>query len=339
MHIIKKISSSIYVQHLIFWVLSFYFIGNYFSISNELKSIDFIYSAFFHIPLVLLVYFNLKILIPYFLQRAKYLYYVLMALLVIALAFFCHQLVFDILIPVLPAEFYIVSFTEPVVLITLFSVYLVFTTLLHLSKSWYELQEVEKEKLSLELNALKVQINPHFLFNSLNSIYSLTRKKSDKAPKAVLELSDLMRYMIYEVNDEKVGLQKEIDALKQYIALQKLRLEHNTDLKFELEVENPNQHIAPLLFFPLVENAFKHGLKADDNNYLHISLKSTKASLSFNVVNNIGVTEELENKKYGGIGLENVKRRLKLIYGSDARFTITETPAEFRAELTIDWND
>jgi two-component sensor histidine kinase len=339
MQSIKKIITTSWLQHLVFWVLSFYAIGNYFAISSELKIIDFIYSAFFHLPLLILVYLNLRVFIPRYLQNENYIIYLFFTVLNIGLAYFIHQVVFDIGIPLMPAEFYMVSFTQPLVLITIFAIYLFITSLLKLSKSWYQLQEVEKEKLSLELNSLKMQINPHFLFNSLNSIYSLARNKSDTTPRTILNLADLMRYMIYEVSDEKVSLSKEKEALEHYIELQKLRLEKGSDIRFDVQDNNPEKVIAPLLFFPLLENSFKHGLKAKEGNYCHISLSNTATNLKFIISNNKSSLEDLDNRKYGGIGLQNVKKRLSLIYGPAANLLINETNDDFKVELTINWND
>lgn len=336
----KKFISSKWIQHFGFWVLSLYAIGSYFSISNELKIIDFIYSAFFHIPLMILVYINLRLHIPKFLQQERYVLYLLMSGFNLAAAYFIHQLVFDLMIPVLPTDFYMVSFTEASVLISIFFLYLGITTLLKLSKSWYELQEVEKERLSLELNSLKMQINPHFLFNSLNSIYSLARKKSDKAPAAILQLSDLMRYIIYEVAEEDAYLEKEIEAMKDYIELQTLRLEPGTNIKFSTEVKDPNQKVAPLLFFPLIENSFKHGLKGDlATNFVHIDLKSDQNSLTFTIANNKGEIDDMEKGIFGGIGLVNVKKRLHLIYKDRANLNIQDKEDTFSITLTIQWHD
>ena len=246
---VSKILTNRWLQHLVFWVLSLYAIGSYFSISNELKTIDFIYSFFFHIPLLWLVYINLRYHIPKFLLKGRYVLYFLLSLFNLAAAYFIHQVFFDVIVPILPTDFYMVSFTDMPVLLTIFTIYLVLTTLLKLSKSWYELQQLEKEKLSLELNSLKMQINPHFLFNSLNSMYSLARKKSDKTPDAILRLSNLMRYMIYEVSEE-VALSKEVDSIQDYLDLQKLRTEEDATITFTVEGETENRMITPLLFFP-----------------------------------------------------------------------------------------
>lgn len=335
----NKTLTASWLQHLTFWVLSLYAIGSYFSISNELKTIDFIYSFFFHIPLLWLVYINLRYHIPRFLLKGRYVLYLFLSVFNLAAAYFIHQVLFDVIIPVLPTDFYLVSFTDGSVLLAIFIIYLVLTTLLKLSKSWYELQQLEKEKLSLELNSLKMQINPHFLFNSLNSMYSLARKKSDKTPDAILRLSNLMRYMIYEVSEE-VALSKEVDSIHDYLNLQKLRLEEDASISFNVEGKLEDRMIAPLLFFPLIENSFKHGLKGDKgSNFVDISLKNTTSELQFRVTNNKGAGGHSEDGKYGGIGLNNVEKRLHLIYGERAQLEVTDTDKSFDVTINIKWND
>lgn len=246
-----------------------------------------------------------------------------------------HELTFEVLLPLLPTEYYMVSFTDYQVLITIFLIYLVLTTLLKLSKSWYQLQRVEKEKLSIELNSLKSQVNPHFLFNSLNSIYSLALSKSDQTAETVLELSNLLRYMLYEVGDDQVDLSKELEMLENYIELQKIRSDQSTKVSFNISGDTSQFKIAPLLLFPLVENAFKHGVKGvSDAAYVDIKLNINQ-EIEFQIKNNKGQVDDMEQGKYGGIGLENVKRRLALIYSGKHSFEVNETDADFEVKLTI----
>ncbi len=334
---VRKILSSNQLLHTVFWLLSFYAIGSYFSISSEIKIIDFVYSAFFHVPLVVLVYLNLNYHVPKFLLKERYAIYLLLSVFNISFAYFLHELVFEILIPVLPTDFYMVSFTDIIVLITIFTIYWGLTTLLRLAKSWSQLQHLEKEKLALELNSLKMQINPHFLFNSLNSMYSLARKKSEKTPDAILRLSNLMRYMIYEVSED-VSLAKEIDSINDYLDLQRLRIAEDAEISFHTEGEMENRMVAPLLFFPLVENSFKHGLKGEKGeNYVKIRLVNDSKQLTFHVLNNKGKVDDVEESKYGGIGLENVRKRINLIYGDRATMNVNETLEQFEVSIEINW--
>lgn len=335
MRFLTKLINSKWIQHPVFWVLSVYAIGNYFSISSIFKFIDFFYALLFHIPLVFLVYVNLRVLIPKLLERGKYAIYALSIPLLLVTTFVLHEFTFEILLPILPTEFYMVSFTDPEVLFTIFTIYLVTSSLLKLSKSWYLLQQVEKEKLNIELNSLKAQVNPHFLFNSLNSIYSQALAKSDQTAETVLELSNLLRYMLYEVGDDLVLVSKEVEMLENYIELQKLRLEDAAHVSFVVNGNLSETKIAPLLVFPLVENAFKHGLKgSSEDAFVKIELK-VDDQITFDIRNNMGQVDDMEQGKYGGIGLENVKRRLALIYPNRHQLEINTLENEFQVKLIL----
>ncbi|MCE7993405.1 MAG: histidine kinase [Roseivirga sp.] len=323
-------------QHPVFWVLSIYGIGSYFSISNTVKFIDFFYAGLFHIPLFFLVYVNLGLLIPRFLQKGRYVSYVFTGVLSIAAAYGVHELTFEILLPLLPTEYYMVSFTDWEVPVTIFTIYFVLTALLKLSKSWYVLQRVEKEKLAIELNSLKSQVNPHFLFNSLNSIYSQALAKSEQTPDTVLELSNLLRYMLYEVGESTVELAKEVEMMENYIGLQKLRADASSEISFQIKGDPLKYKIAPLLFFPLIENSFKHGVKGvSDKAYVKMLLECNENQINFEIENNKGEVDDMEKGKYGGIGLENVKRRLTLIYPGKHEFTIEDRENLYRVNLKI----
>jgi len=335
MKILYKVINSKWLQHPVFWVLSIYAIGDYFAISNSLQFIDYFYALLFHISLLFLVYINLQVLIPRLLQKGKYLFYALFVAILLATTYGLHELTFELLLPLLPTEYYMVSFTDYKVLLTIFLIYLVLTTLLKLSKSWYQLQRVEKEKLSIELNSLKSQVNPHFLFNSLNSIYSLALSKSEQTAETVLELSNLLRYMLYEVGDDKVELSKELEMLENYIELQKLRSDRSTTVTFNVWGDPREKEIAPLLFFPLVENSFKHGVKGvSDDGFIKIDL-NLEEGIQLIIKNNKGQVDDMEGGKYGGIGLENVKRRLALIYPGRHHFEVIETDTDFEVKLKI----
>jgi len=330
-----KLINSKWIQHPVFWVLSVYAIGNYFSISSIFKFIDFFYAVLFHIPLVFLVYVNLRLLIPKLLEQGKYALYTLYIPLLLVGTYGLHEFTFEILLPILPTEFYMVSFTDSEVLFAIFLIYLVLTSLIKLSKSWVVLQQVEKEKLSIELNSLKAQVNPHFLFNSLNSIYSQALVKSEQTAETVLELSNLLRYMLYEVGDDLVPLAKEVEMLENYIELQKLRVDDGAHVNMTISGDIEGVQIAPLLVFPLVENAFKHGLKgASEEAFVQIDW-AIGAEIAVSIRNNLGSVDDMEKGKYGGIGLENVKRRLQLIYPGRHELKINQKDNEFHVNLLL----
>ncbi|GAB1450841.1 hypothetical protein MASR2M47_08970 [Draconibacterium sp.] len=178
-----------------------------------------------------------------------------------------------------------------------------------------KLVKIEQQKLEAELKALKGQLNPHFLFNSLNNIYSLALIKSDKVPNLILKLADLMRHIIYDSKEKYIPLEKELEFVDNFIELQKIRTSDNTNINYKIVGIVPSAKIAPLLFEPFIDNAFKHGLPgAGKSDYIHITFNfEHKDSLLFTIENNY---EELFNPKRtnSGIGLNNVKKRLKLLY-------------------------
>jgi len=185
------------------------------------------------------------------------------------------------------------------------------------------------------LNSLKAQVNPHFLFNSLNSIYSQALVKSEQTAETVLELSNLLRYMLYEVGDDLVPLAKEVEMLENYIELQKLRVDDGAHVNMTISGDIEGVQIAPLLVFPLVENAFKHGLKgASEEAFVQIDW-AIGAEIAVSIRNNLGSVDDMEKGKYGGIGLENVKRRLQLIYPGRHELKINQKDNEFHVNLLL----
>lgn len=195
-----------------------------------------------------------------------------------------------------------------------------------------EKSELEKQSLSAELAFLKSQINPHFLFNSLNNIYSLAYQKSDATPNAILKLSEIMRYMLYESNDNRVNLIKEITYLESYIELQKLRFKDGAYVVLEVEGQIESQVIVPLVLISFVENAFKHGIATDPKNPIHINISVFEDKLLFTLKN-------LKNKRNkdqtGGIGMVNVKRRLDLTYPDQYKLNIENNEEDYFCELYL----
>ncbi|WP_164974316.1 sensor histidine kinase [Filimonas effusa] len=194
-------------------------------------------------------------------------------------------------------------------------------------------EELEKEKLNAELGFLKSQVNPHFLFNSLNSIYALARRKADETQEAILQLSQMMRYMIYESNTNTVALEKELDYLQNYIDLKKLRLPATVNINYTIEGSPSGHAIEPMLLIPFVENAFKHGISYSQNCYVEIKITVMQQKLILAVSNKIFHQHHAE---VGGIGLENVKKRLALLYPQPMHsLYITEENNIYSVSLTI----
>jgi hypothetical protein len=195
---------------------------------------------------------------------------------------------------------------------------------------------IEKEKLDTEIKFLKSQINPHFLFNVLNNIYTLTVIKSDKAPDNLMRLSEMLRYMLYDSNDGKVPLQKEIDYLENYISLASLKDSRGLNIKVELDKSKAGLKIAPLLLIPYVENAFKHSRIEDlKNGFINISLKTSNEHLEFSIENSIP-NVVFKKDKIGGIGLPNTKQRLELLYPNKHLLSISDSGKVYSVYLKLD---
>lgn len=209
-------------------------------------------------------------------------------------------------------------------------------------KKWYadeqNSKQLAQEKIAAELNFLKAQIHPHFLFNTLNNLYALTLIKSDKTPDIVLKLSDLLDFMIYKSNDEFVPLSKELEIVEGYIELEKMRYSDRLNLKYEVKGEAVNRQIAPLILLPFVENCFKHGASKDRSNpVIHIQVNIEPEYLYLKAVNSVPVENKTGEPESNGIGLSNVKRRLELIYPDRHTLDIKQDVDAFKVELKIYW--
>ena len=193
-----------------------------------------------------------------------------------------------------------------------------------------------KEKFTAELRLLKSQLNPHFLFNTLNNIYALARKKSDQAPDVVMKLSELLSFMLYEAGNDMIAIEKEIKFLEDYIAIQRIRYDAGLSVVFNKEIDDPSQSIAPLLLLPLVENAFKHG--ASENHYdsfIHIDLRLRQGQLCFDIENSF--EESPQNNQPHAIGLYNITRQLELIY-KEQKMEISSAHPVFKVRLVVNLN-
>jgi len=182
---------------------------------------------------------------------------------------------------------------------------------------WYaekqRLQELENSMVQAELSFLKSQIHPHFLFNSLNSIYYLALSKDDKAPEAILSLSDFLRFVTTESDNSRIPLEKEVKMLEEYIHLQSLRASEKFELQFHRKGDFSSLQIMPLSFIPFVENAFKYGISAHTDCFIHLNVEVEHDVLVFTIANSIPSIQKITADS-SGIGLENIKKRLELAY-------------------------
>lgn len=219
---------------------------------------------------------------------------------------------------------------------------LTLSTMIKLSADWVihqnRMNELEKQNIQSEIAFLKAQINPHFLFNTLNNIYGLSLRNDEKAPEAILKLSAILRYILYDCNEKEGLLSKEWSHIQDYIELEKLRHSKPVIINLEYKIEDPEYKIAPLILMTFVENAFKHGLKnLKEQAFVNIDLnQSSEEGLKFCIKNsNSSIVDKLESKN-GGIGLLNIQKRLKLMYRNRHQLIISQEPTFYKIELKIE---
>ncbi len=330
-----------WIIHIIFWILLFSILilleqtneNTFFTLSNELINLSFY---------MIIVYLNLGYLIPVYLKKKNILTYIFLLLLACILLTPIKTMALHIKLSDFPS-YQSKLFQKQTGYFFVFVIISGFTTIGNIVVDWFAQitlrQQLENKNMQSELQFLKSQINPHFFFNTLNSLYSLTLKKSDLAPEIVIKLSDMMRYMLYECNEKKVYLSKEILYLQNYIDLEKLRQGNSIDIKFEIKGDTEEKYIAPLLLINFLENAFKHSLNTSQEikRYVHIKLDVNELNLNFNIVNN--KSQQAANNEnltlVGGIGLENVNRRLQLIYPNRFELNILNLQQEYIVNLIL----
>lgn len=277
------------------------------------------------------VYVNLYLLFPKYFFKRKYLVYSLFIVSTIGFG----ALILRFILPSANANFTLPLFQH---FINLFFI-VVITSSFKFFREYLRKQEllikVENEQLKTELALLKSQVNPHFLFNTLNNLYGLiTQNQNQQASDVTLKLADLMRYLLESSKTDLVSLNKEIQFLEDYLSLEKIRLSQKTDINFTVSGMNKELFVAPLLFIPLVENAFKHGLNTIlADSFAHFSLSVQGNELFFEAINSIG--KSTENSENSGTGLKNLKKRLQLIYPQKHQLDIEQTANQFKVILLI----
>jgi sensor histidine kinase YesM len=288
--------------------------------------------------LAALIYYNLWVLIPRFAYRKAFISYV--TLLVLALAVYvllknAHDVYLYgyVLNNIEQQTFFYNTYYN----LSIAIFYLSFNIALHLSKEWYFQRELirkmEVEKLSSELNYLKAQINPHFVFNSINTIYFQIDKQNTLARESLSAFSDMLRYQLYECDGHEIVIEKEISYLKNYVELQRMRKDENYHISFAVGEGLTGFVISPLLLIPFVENAFKHISHYPENNEVRIRMDKQHNDFVFSVFNT-KETRALHNG-HDGIGLKNVQRRLQLLYKDRHQLTIDERPESFQVNLLL----
>lgn len=330
------------LDHALFWLLTVFFHG--YTHSGLITRAD---AGQFALELVVrngllagVIYFNLLVIIPRFNQQKNY--FTSIALIIISLTgYVLLKNVHDIYLygtilqePGRQAFFHNSFYNLSIVVF-----YLAFAVTLHLSKEWYiqreVIRQIEMEKLNAELEYLKAQINPHFLFNSLNTVFFQIDKQNATARETLSKFSDMLRYQLYECNGKEIQVEKEVRYIQNYVELQRLRKDENYGIRFFCSDDLKNFTLPPLLLLPFVENAFKHVSHFPDRkNEIEIKLLKENNAFRLKVFNTKDSTPT-HNTASGGIGLKNVRRRLELLYKDQHRLDIAETPTDFTVTLEL----
>lgn len=326
--------------HLLFWLAMISFFVFLASMNDHLNTRQLLIIFLLYPAInISLFYLNFLIYIPQFLDKKRYWAYafvILITIIVYGVSKYGVGLLFkDVVLTRMKGQ--VISFTAYFFSTVFASLIFVFlSTVLKFTTDWFMNERIqrdlENQRLSAELAFLKSQINPHFLFNSLNSIYSLAYQRSETTPEAILKLSEIMRYMLYECNDNKVDLTKELQYLQNYIDLQKIRFGNKAFIDFKVMGDVTNQQIVPLLLIAFIENAFKHGVANDVMTPIKLLINVEECKLHFYI----------QNKKHthnrdaiGGIGLTNVQRRLNLLYPGKYTLNIRDEADTYTCELSI----
>lgn len=342
--VLKKIR--FYLFHLLIWVIVWFFFLYFFSYNSE----DMRYIRWFSsllLPLTIAItYFSIYFLVPKYLLERKYwkflLYFfytlVFSSYMIVLIIYGCLILVLDFNatnIPPMSKNFFSV-----LILVYLVVLIISFISILNhnfgIEKKNKELQnkilETQLKIKEQELHYLKMQIHPHFLFNTLNTIYGLSLKQSQQTPDVILKLSNLLDYILYQINKPRVSLLEEVKHIQEYIELEKIRFQDSLCISQEIDITNEDIEIAPMLLMPFVENAFKHGRLIDGKLNIEMSVSLKDKQLRFNICNTISTDESNGNH---GIGLENIKKRLELHYENNYQLEIERKDGRFHVNLRI----
>jgi len=325
----------------IFWVCVFTVLLFLLTKGEQPALIDTIYTGSFVVLAIIPNCITLYILIPRYLKREFHFRFILgfigMIVLGIIDIWWYYETVIDKLFP----NYYFISYPGTGDLMLLFIVVSVLCVLVKLTEDWFYFNtnqnkkfKEEREALALKLETLRGQINPHFLFNALNVIYALALEKHEQTTNAVLQLSDILRYVLYESDVKQVYLKDEIRLLEHYIHFQQLRLEKPERVSLKTTITDEHFAVYPMLILPLVENSFKHGLH-DDKGFVTIAIEQREDILLVSIANDYFALSEKTNPQHKGIGLETIKRNLDIVYPDVHEFTISKTETTFTVHLQL----
>ena len=329
---------------MLFWIIYmsiFTFVeGGY---NNHFREAFYMELGYFPMRLVV-VYFNYFVLLPRFLLKRKITTYLAYSVLSILIASLCNRLLFyfylnELIFPEWDQGhfFQAYKFLQSAMIITSPMIFLIGLVVMNRwVSSERRAEQFENEKVKAELSYLRSQINPHFFFNTLNTLYGLALKKSEQTPEVVMKLSELMSYILYEADREVVPLTKEIEQIERYIDLEQIRYDNRFETKLKVEGDIDQVNIPPLILLPFVENSFKHGVnKSSKDGWISIFINASGENLHVVIKNKVFSSNELKDGK-SGVGITNVKRRLKLLYPDSHSLSCQKLASTFMVELTLE---
>ena len=329
---------------LIFFALTSYLIVMCLNpVNNDLRTFfsdyfirNFMYVVVFHLTIVFAVYYHTKVLIIRFLNRSRFGLYLILVTGLCLLSAVMNFAIFNYFIDILFPSLFYISYFKIWELILIIAGYLVFTGSLFLTGQYAQMLIEKRDAARNELSALKAQINPHFLFNNLNTIYSMAAQNDLRTTDVILKLSDFLRYVLYDTSSERIALEKEVEMIQTYVGLQNERINPEiTTIELETSGNFSGVEIAPLLLLPLAENCFKHGV-GKDRGYIHIFIGCENRQLVFGTENNVAHREKTDINENGGIGIPNVEKRLNLIYPDHHSLKYQEKDGIFTLEMKIE---
>lgn len=343
--LLKTIYRDSIIRNVIYWLLFYFllvFIASFFQDTKEAFELV----TLFILPIIIPVHLNFYLLNRYFLKQKYWQYFILVFVLIIVFGFIA-QFLMDITINT--EDTYFGAILDPFIFIIVTSglkgykeylqnKYLIQEARANQAETKLKLSEVESKQTKAELDLLKAQVNPHFLFNTLNNIYSLAMDKSTNTAKAVMSLSKLMRYQLESSKYPMVALIKEVGFIKEYIELEKLRIKNKCKIDFTVDGILDNHGVPSLLLLPLVENCFKHGIGVKrENNIILIHLRIEQNILYFETRNNISENSSYyPDDKIEKTGIDNMKRRLELLYNNKYDFVIEKNNGVYYTRLKIE---
>ena len=348
MNLARIIKTRLVLIHILLWISVWFFFVYFFSYNNDNTAYILWFSSLL-LPLTIgVTYFMVYFLIPRYLLTKKYWHFGLYSFYllvftsyeIVLLLYGCLYFLLNFDITNMPPMSK--NFTFVLVLVFLVIGLVSFVNLLnHSFKTTSRNKELENKILETnlqlkeqELHYLKMQIHPHFLFNTLNTIYGFALKQSTQTPEIILKLSNLLDYILYQVNRPKVSLKEEVLHIREYIELEKIRFQDTLRVIFKSSEIDATKEIAPMLLMPFVENAFKHGSLEEGFLRIEITISVTNNQLHFFIKNSY-IEEEEEDERKTGIGLENIRKRLELHYKGNYELTIHKTDNSFTATLSL----